>query len=113
MIDYRIIARLLSRPAEDPKPHLTEHGSRVDPHASDVDAIFAACARVLCGETVRSTTHSGAELTVALDHASGDAVLSVDGCALIRCCAHDAIVHAYGLISNFNIAWDDFHGGRV
>lgn len=110
-LDPKIIARLMRRPVADPKPHLLDFGHRVERLTSgDVAAITAAAVRLFRGDSVYSTTRAGRLLAVAIDHASGDAVLAVDGAPLIRGCAHDVLVHAYNLISNFNVAWDDFRG---
>jgi hypothetical protein len=107
-------------------PKLLDYGCPVDPTGGDVAAIFRGCVRLLRGESVESETREGHRLTVRASLVGVTVIVSrpVDGSDLVEVepipftNAHDALVYAYGLISNFNIAWSDFegltsNGGRI
>lgn len=77
-------------------------GSPVDPTRGDVEAIFAGAVRLLRGETIRSSTREGTLIEiVGTTVRVGDDVRTFDS-------SHDALVWAYSLIDDFNVAWSDF-----
>jgi hypothetical protein len=88
-------------------PVLTDHGYPCGVTDGDVRAIGTAAARVLRGEMILSVTPKGEQVAIYM-HRGRAAVRIGTGPVLLFDNTLDALVTAYGEISNFNIAWEDF-----
>lgn len=87
-------------------PRLSDHGAPVEPTEGDVLAIHAGAVRLVRGETIESVSRTGERIVIRGSTLTvGEQVREFDS-------SYDALVVAYGAISNFNRAWADFEGAQ-